>query len=185
MNKTGSSSPAMVTRRLELIPLTRNQLQFYLEAPARLETMLGIPISRSIITERVRKAVGMKLAKMEEADETKLIWHTYWIIVIREASFGAGLAGFKGFPNSEGEAEIGYGLDPLYQKRGYMTEAVEKMIQWAFGEKACHSIVAIGVDKSNIASQRVLQKVGMSIYQESGESRSYRILRDQLSKFRN
>ncbi len=170
------------TEHLDLIPLSPVQLKMYMEQSSRLEAELHIPLSRSILTPRVLRAIGMKLAKMENTEEMKLLWITYWLIVIRKIPFGAGMAGFKGYPDQNGEVEIGYGIDPGYQNRGYMTEAVTGMIKWAFGEKACRSIVAIDVDKSNIASQRVLEKVGMAVFEKSEEVISFRIRRDASEK---
>ena len=84
------------------------------------------------------------------------------------------------YPNQNGEVEIGYGIDPDYQNQGYMTEALRMMMKWAFGEKSCKSIVALGVQKTNIPSQRVLEKVGMSIIEETNETFSYRVNRDEI-----
>ena len=123
-----------------------------------LEQELGIPISREIITENVQRAIRMKLAKMVHVDKSRLVWYTYWLLIIRSVPFGAGLAGFKGFPDQNGEAEIGYGIDQNYQQQGYMTEAVRAMIAWAFEETSCRAVVALNTKKWNLASQRVLLK---------------------------
>lgn len=158
------------TERLDLIPLSPVQLQLYLEQPAQLEQEIGYPISRAIVTERVQRAIRMKLARMAHIEQARLAWYTYWLLVIRAAAFGAGLAGFKGFPDQNGEVEIGYGIDPGYQGQGYTTEAVQRMITWAFEEAACLSVVARDTKKLNVASQRVLAKVGMKVYQESDDA---------------
>lgn len=159
------------TKRLDLIPLSAGQLQLYLEQPASLERELGFPVSRTIVTERVQRAIRMKLAKMGHIEDERSAWYTYWLLVIRGASpFGAGLVGFKGFPDQNGEAEIGYGIDPDYQSTGYTTEAVQCMIAWAFEETACLSVVARDTKKWNIASLRILARVGMTVYEESKDA---------------
>jgi ribosomal-protein-alanine N-acetyltransferase len=166
------------TERLDLLPLTLVRLRGYLEHTDRLEEELRFSVSRSILSPRVLRAIRMKLAKMELAGETRHIWYTYWLIVIRSIPFGAGLAGYKGFPGQNGEVEIGYGIDPEYRGRGYMTEAVKGMIRWAFGEPACRTIVALEVEKSNVASRRVLEKAGMTQFAESDTSLSFKIKRE-------
>ncbi len=168
---------ALQTSHLRLIPLSRTQLQLYLDDPATLEKDLGHPVSRRIVTDRVRRAIGMKLPKMAAVEEIHHAWYTYWLLVIKDVSFGAGLAGFKGHPDEHGEAEIGYGIDPAFQKKGYMTEAVLALTAWAFREPACLFVVAREVLKTNLASQRVLAKVGMSVYEETGDTLSYRVSR--------
>jgi [ribosomal protein S5]-alanine N-acetyltransferase len=164
--------------RLELIALNSSQLEMYLELPDQLEIELGMPISRSIVTDRVRRAITMKLSRMEKVEGAELLWFTYWLIVIQSIQYGAGLIGFKGSPNQNGEVEIGYGIDPDYQGIGYTTEAVKEMMRWAFEDKACRSIVAINVLKSNTASQRILEKVGMVVYEDTEQFLSYRIDRE-------
>jgi ribosomal-protein-alanine N-acetyltransferase len=176
-NERQSKMTVLRTSRLTLFPLSRHQLQQYLDDPAALEKEIGNPVSRELITDWVRRAIGMKLAKMAAAPESRHAWYTYWLIDIPDLPFGAGLAGFKGFPDECGESEIGYGIDPAFQGKGYMTEAVRALIAWAFQEPACGSVVARGVKKWNIASQKVLTKSGMAVYEETGEGLNLRISR--------
>jgi ribosomal-protein-alanine N-acetyltransferase len=89
--------------------------------------------------------------------------------------YGAGLAGFKGVPDGQGEVEIGYGIDPACQGQSYATEAVRALIAWAFQSPECTSVIAPNTKRSNIASNRVLGKVGMRIYAETAEAISWRI----------
>jgi [ribosomal protein S5]-alanine N-acetyltransferase len=166
------------TERLDLIPLSTVQLQQYLEQPALLEQELGFPISRAIITERVQRAIRMKLDRMAHVEETRLAWYTYWLMVMRAPPpFGAGLIGFKGLPDHNGDAEIGYGIDPNYQRQGYTTEAVQRMLVWAFEEPTCLAVVARDTKKLNIASLQVLAKVGMKVYEESEDAYWLRVER--------
>jgi ribosomal-protein-alanine N-acetyltransferase len=167
------------TERLDLVPLSPVQLRLYLEQPAQLEQELGMPVSRAILTERVQRAIAMKLAKMAHVEPARFVWYTYWLLVIRAVPYGAGLAGFKGFPDANGEAEIGYGIDPRYQRQGYMTEAVQSLIAWAFQEPACRSVVARDTQKSNVASLRVLAKAGMKVYAESEDALWLRVEREK------
>ena len=168
------------TERLNLLPLSLEQLSLYLADPAELERELRFPISQAIVTERAQRAIGMKIARMTEAVREIHAWHTYWLVAVAEAPFGAGLAGFKGYPDRRGQVEIGYGIDPAYQGKGYMTEAARALIDWAFQEPDCKSIIAPGTMKWNVASNRVLEKVGMRVYHETDEALYWRI--DKASK---
>ncbi|MBD1372554.1 GNAT family N-acetyltransferase [Hazenella sp. IB182357] len=56
---------------------------------------------------------------------------------------------------------IGYSLDQAYNRKGFMTTAVKKVAQLAFRELHLHRIEA-AVKLDNIASCRVLEKVGFS-----------------------
>lgn len=55
---------------------------------------------------------------------------------------------------------MGYAIDEAYGGKGYTTYAAKEMIRIAFEELGFHRVEA-GVQPSNIASVRVLEKVGM------------------------
>lgn len=163
------------TPRLQLVPLDLGQLECMLYQAADLESSLDIRIMRDFITDRVQRAMRMKLEKMHKADLLQHDWLTYWLIVITEEKMGAGMLGFKGFPNSEGATEIGYGIDPAYQGRGYMSEAVQALVDWAFTHPFCHVITASEVE--NPASRRLLEKLGARLVHASDRSTSWEIHR--------
>jgi ribosomal-protein-alanine N-acetyltransferase len=162
------------TERLRLIPLSLNQLQWYVAAPEVLERELGFGVSRDIVTERFRRAIEMKMSKMERVDPAEHAWYTYWLIIVEDRLCGAGLAGFKGLPDDQGTIEIGYGIDPAYRNRGYMTEAVKALIAWAFQDTRCRAVIAPDTKRWNVASNRVLEKVGMRVYNETEEALDWR-----------
>jgi ribosomal-protein-alanine N-acetyltransferase len=163
------------TQRLKLVELNADELKCYLDDPDKLERQLGYQISRDILTGRVCRAIEMKIVKMKTADPARQAWYTYWLMVIPEHDFGAGLIGFKGIPDADGEVEIGYGIDPAHQNKGYTTEASRAMIEWAFRETACLSVVARDTKKTNLASNRVLAKLGMHVYKETEDALYWRI----------
>jgi RimJ/RimL family protein N-acetyltransferase len=166
----------ITTDRLTLIPLGIDQLRAYLDGA---QELAGIPVSRVMQTDRLRRAIGMKIENMVATNPSNHPWLTYWLIVIREDGFGAGMAGFKGVPDEVGEVEIGYGIDPGYQGKGYTTEAVKALIERAFQDERCRSVSAPNTERGNVASNKVLKKVGMSVYEESEDSLSWRIDKDE------
>ncbi len=172
----------ILTPHLKLIALTPEQLKLYLEAPDQLEQALGFPVARDILTEIVQRAIRIKLAKMAQAPAQNYAWYTYWLVVPIDRPYGAGLAGFKGVPDSQGEVELGYGIDPAYQGQGYATEAAQALIAWAFQSPDCATVVAPNTKRSNVASNRVLKKVGMRIYAETADAIFWRIDKNSPSK---
>jgi len=62
-----------------------------------------------------------------------------------------------GEPNEAGEIEIGYGTYDEFQGKGFMTEMVGGIIEWAKTQPFVKSIVA-STNKTNTASFKVLQK---------------------------
>ena len=161
------------TRRLSLVCLTASQLEYCLDNVPALEAELGFPIAREVIDANVVRALGMKLVKLSVMPLERHPWQSYWLIVVKEAPIGIGLIGFKGYPNAEGETEIGYGIAPEYQGKGYMTEAVRALCDWAFSHPFVSAVTATTV--TNPASNRVLEKVGARIVSEDEKSTNWKI----------
>lgn len=170
------------TDRLEIVPLSNNQLTLYLDNPEILSEQIGF-VSRAILTEVLCKAINLKLEKMTGTDPIDHYWITYWLIIQREIRYGIGMLGFKGLPDQSGQVEIGYGIDPVYQNQGYTTEAVVRLIQWAFEDPRCKRIIAPGTRKDNPGSNRVLEKAGMNIYNETDHSYSWAL--DRPGRIKN
>jgi ribosomal-protein-alanine N-acetyltransferase len=167
--------PILITRRLKVICLSREQLEAYPHKPEQLQRELGISLSRAVLTSITWRAIAKKLKKMQMVSQTLHAWFTYWLIELKQESFGAGLVGFKGLPDEIGRVEIGYILDPAFHGQGYMTEAVRALIDWAFQHDFCKAVIAPNTLKSNPASNRVLEKAGMSVYAQDKTSLSWRI----------
>lgn len=163
------------TQRLLLAPLALPQLQLCLTDLPALEAELGLSISHNVLTDRARGAIRTKIAKMTGTDETKHPWQTYWLTIIKEDNFGAGLAGFKGYPDESGSSEIGYGIDPAYQNKGYMSEAVQALVDWALGHPFCKQVTATTVE--NPASRRLLEKLGARLVTEDETYTSWEFTR--------
>ncbi len=164
----------ITTDRLILLPLTMTHLETGLNSTRVLSNGLGIRLTSHLFEGVVERAVKLKLEKMSAVEVKEHFWFTYWLIVIKQEEVGVGLVGFKGLPNARGEVEIGYGIGEEYQGQGYMSEAVQALIKWAFGHPECRAVTATGVKIDNFASQKVLKHAGFSIIEE----------RDALINFR-
>ena len=71
------------------------------------------------------------------------------------------LAGAMGLvTHDEGVAEIGYWIGMPFWGRGYATEAAAEVLRYGFEERGLHKIFAWHFG-GNLASGRVLQKIGM------------------------
>jgi ribosomal-protein-alanine N-acetyltransferase len=167
-----ASERELSTKRLTLIALSRDQLKAYLIGGSAFQQVVGAA-SLEILTPILKRAIGLKLEKMTRANPGDWPWITYWLIRISPGDFGAGLIGYKGPPDSKGEVEIGYGIDPAYRGQGYTTEALLAMIIWAFADTNCLRILAPETLRSNPASNRVLQKAGFRVYAEDSRSISW------------
>jgi len=91
-------------------------------------------------------------------------WYT-WYVLEREAGAPRrliGNAGFTGRPDASGSAEIGYAILPPHQRRGYGTELVEALVNWAFGHEHVKRVMA-ETYPDFVASVRILEKNGFAL----------------------
>jgi len=98
----------------------------------------------------------------------------YWAIAAKENDYVIGGISLRVGTTS---AEIGYLLNKLYWNHGYITKAARTILDWAFSTSTLYRIWAT-CDTGNIASIRVLEKIGM---QKEGLLRKY-LIRPNLSE---
>ncbi len=90
-----------------------------------------------------------------------------WGIELKETHKLIGTCGYSVFDKANSKVEIGYVLNPLFWKKGYATEAVKRIIEYAFDELDIHRIEARLMD-GNTASEKVLKKCGLK-YEGTGK----------------
>ncbi len=80
-----------------------------------------------------------------------------YVITLKESSKVIGIID----PRIEGpKVGIGYAAARAHWGKGYVTEATRAIIDWAFQQDSIYRVYAT-TDVENVASQRVLEKVGM------------------------
>jgi RimJ/RimL family protein N-acetyltransferase len=77
------------------------------------------------------------------------------------------------WPPSDGDLEIGYGVVPSRQGRGYATEATRALTEFAYGAPGVGTVSA-GVELSNPSSIRVLEKAGFQRSHTDAEQQTAR-----------
>lgn len=83
-----------------------------------------------------------------------------WAIIWNENQKMIGTVGYTELDMQNKCAEIGYVLNPLYHNRGIATEAVSRVIRYAFCELGMQRVEARYMIQ-NSASLRVMEKCGM------------------------
>lgn len=84
-------------------------------------------------------------------------WYAIWMIELKDGTH-IGELSFKGI-DENGIVEIGYGILPEYEGKGFATEAVFAAVDWAIKQPEVTRIEA-ETDFENIASRKVLEKCG-------------------------
>lgn len=153
------------TPHVRLIALSKPQLFELIYATEKLEQNLSIPISTSLIHERLRYAVGMKLNQMKKIENTEQGWITYWLLQTLESPFGTGLLTFSGMPDTSGCVEIRYDIDPDFPNQEYLSDAIQALSTWALQQPKCELVTATSnVDPSMID---LFQKAGFLLMAQS------------------
>jgi ribosomal-protein-alanine N-acetyltransferase len=82
----------------------------------------------------------------------------FWIIESGHAMIGT--AGFRESSWETGVCELVYSLEPEWWGKGIATEVARAALTWAFGTHGWSRIVG-ATDTPNVASARVLERIGM------------------------
>ncbi|GAA4317985.1 GNAT family N-acetyltransferase [Flaviaesturariibacter amylovorans] len=156
------------TPRLRLLPLSYAQLEAYIRNDGALERELGLePHPRSLDDALADALTHTILPGVAAAGEAHL-FSTLWTIVHAASASMVGDLCFKGAPDAAGTVEIGYGTYAAHQGKGYMTEAVAAITQWALRQPGVTSVTA-ETEKANSASHRTLEKNGFQVVGEDGD----------------
>jgi [ribosomal protein S5]-alanine N-acetyltransferase len=161
------------TKRLKLVPLNLAQLQDYLLNNGALEKSLQVGFKERTVSERVKAALLQKIIPAVADSKKNCLFLTFWTIISREDNYIVGDICFKGEPNEKGEIEIGYGTYGEFQNKGFMTEAVGELVEWALAKQDVKAVLA-KTDPTNVVSHRILEKNNFIRSSQTGENISWR-----------
>ena len=145
------------TNRLYIKPLTYTQLLKYVQEGNQLEEELNLNYNSRIISSELKDALETSILPNVKDKNKNYLFYTLWTVISKIDNKMVADLCFVGEPNNAGEVEIGYGTYKDFQSKGYMTEAVNGMIEWAKNQVIIKSIIA-STEKSNTASSKVLEK---------------------------
>ncbi len=168
-------SPIVQTERLDLIPVTLEIIEADLHHRDKLPVLLNAKVGEGWPPPLV-DATAMEWTKRAVQADPALGGWTAWHWILREPRTLIGLSGFKSRP-ANGAVELGYSTLPLYQRRGFATEAVKAMTDWAFAHGA--ELVFAETLPELMASQGVLVKCGFQFTGEGSEPGVIRFERKQ------
>ena len=153
------------TPRLTLMPLTLDQLRLHIANKYELEQTLGLQKGSRQAWEPVLSIIVHFTIPRLQNPKLDPLYHTMWLAVDREKKQFVAEAKFKGEPDETGAIEIGYGTYPGFQRKGYMTEMVGGMLNWARQQPGVQRVVA-DTTAENVASQKVLEKNGFRLFDQ-------------------
>jgi RimJ/RimL family protein N-acetyltransferase len=161
---------------LTLHQATSNYLSALLDRPERSEIEgLLLPMGEDVVP---RFWIELVIDRLDRDPENSFWWSIRLIVVdslaetLRERLI-VGAIGFKSPPDNNGSVEIGYGIVPSQQGRGFATQAVDLLVKEGFSQAEIHTIEACTLPMKS-ASGRVLEenqfvRAGSKIDPEDGE----------------
>ena len=152
------------TERLVLFPYTGENLALFNSDLAKFEEQFGV-VYQGEELDYLLKGFLQKLEQEIAQDPSNYLFFTEFLIVLKENDHVIGSIDYKYVPRS-GVTEVGYGMNPAYTGKGYMTEALTAFLQ--FGRK--HGIKTVRADTKpeNVKSQNVLKRCGFRFLREDG-----------------
>lgn len=156
------------TEHLKIIPLNLFQFSLLLQGMDKMETELKLISSNETLDEDTQTAMeGLYKDALKQPND--YLWYTNWQIILKSENKSIGSACFIKNPEDNETVEIGYGINAEYRNKGYATEAIQAMCNWALNQPHMKTIIA-ETDKENYPSHKVLQKCGMTKYNETSSS---------------
>ena len=103
----------------------------------------------------------------------------FWVMQSKSNNQLVGTIGLRNFEDEEDYAEIGYELDPVYQQRGFMSEAFQEVLSFGFKTLELKTVEAF-THQHNKASIILLEKQKFILDPERRDegfenNRSYRL----------
>ncbi|GIM32268.1 GNAT family N-acetyltransferase [Paraclostridium bifermentans] len=155
------------TERLKIVPLNEYNLELSIINFNKMEKSLGLTVTDKNIGLREKNIFKIRLNDVKN-NTSKYMWYTTWIAILKSENRIIGHIMLKGYPNEQGEVNIGYYMQEQYREKGYMSEAINKLIHWIFLNSDVKYIVADTL-KTNTTSQNLLKKIEMKLYKEDDE----------------
>ena len=161
------------TKRLILKPLTYQQMLMYIKNDHSLEAELTLNHSSMVLSPLLKEALEQSIIPSLQDDNKNYLFSTLWTVIDKDENRSVADVCFQGEPNEQGEIEIGYGTYEQHQGKGYMTEAVKGMMNWAAKQAKVKAIIA-STDKINVGSYTILEKNAFIKVSESKEQFNWR-----------
>jgi len=156
------------SRRMTLVAATPELVLADLEGADPLGALLGAQVPENWPPDLYdRESLNYVLRQL--ADPAEQGW-SFWYLVKEadEQRLVLGICGFKGRPDDSGAVEIGYSVLPQFQNRGFATEAVERLVSWAFSHQSVTEVRAETLPHLE-QSIRVMKKNGFTFSGQGSE----------------
>jgi len=159
----GLPFPEITTPRLRLRKLTAQDATdiFTLRSDASVGKYLSRPQTRNLVE-------AANFIEKINAGIDRDNWF-YWALSSKEDSAFLGTICLWQFSDDGRKAETGYEILPKHQGKGYMREALNAILEYAFERLKLQTVEAY-THKENAASTRLLEKCGFRLTPQTAEN---------------
>lgn len=157
------------TKRLLIKPLTAEELKKLIYYPDDFAQDFGLSLSNSLIDSETKEAIINDLLPNITDTSKDSDFYTMWILVEKfERAIIGGICS-HGEANEKGEVEIGYGIDPAFRNKAYMTECISGLVLWIRENKDVKAIIA-ETESTNFFSKKLLEKNGFTLIKQNEDT---------------
>lgn len=152
----GGNMPRLESERLKFRAIKRSDIDDIYEYSKNPNTSKFLLWSPHMSKYTTQEFVDIILSKYKSGE------YNDWAIVLKKTNKMIGTCGFTRIDDENKTVEIGYVLNPEFWGNGYATEAVKKILEFAFNELDANRVEARFM-LGNDASLAVMKKVGMTL----------------------
>jgi ribosomal-protein-alanine N-acetyltransferase len=159
-------APRLFTRRLELIAATAGLAKAAVDDEAELARELQAEVPAGwppVLYGEHQQQFAERLAR----DPGMAGWLVWYAVQI-DPPVLVGTVGLSGPPDDDGAVELGYSMVDRFQRKGYASEAVGALIDWAFSQPGVRKIRA-HTFPNLAASIRVMERNGLRFVGDGDE----------------
>jgi len=166
------------SRRLTLVAATPELVQADLAGRADFAEAIGADVPDEWPPD-LFDSPAMRVALQQLRDPAEHGW-SLWYLLSKDpqAPRVLGICGFKGKPDRAGSVEIGYSVLRQFRIQGYATEAVARLVTWAFSHQNVVEVAAETLPHLR-QSIRVMEKNGFTY---RGPGSEYGVVRYALQR---
>jgi [ribosomal protein S5]-alanine N-acetyltransferase len=159
------------SKRMEIIPLSLPEMRIFIKSRSDYEKHANLTITGVEVPEFYREEIKEMIQREPESWTSKnkeYLFHTIWLMIIKESKTIVGQFVFNGRPNSNGEVEIFFMVEEPYRRKGIATEAMIEIMRWGCKTKLFRKVF-IDADFQNRAAMASLHKLGFRQQQDDEE----------------
>jgi ribosomal-protein-alanine N-acetyltransferase len=150
------------SKRIEIVPLNLHEMRIFIKSRSDYEKHANLTVTGVEVPEFYRDEIKEMIQLEPEwwtSKNKEYLFHTIWLMLLKESRTIVGQFYFNGRPNEYGEVEIFFMVEKPYRRNGIATEAMLEILRWGCKTKLFRKVF-IDADFQNKAAMASLHKLG-------------------------